>query len=351
MDIIELSELYELSTDVEQEPVLDPRTEVEADEDTYARVVLAPLPQGYGVTLGNPMRRILYSGLSGYAVGGVVFDRYSLAGDGCLRGTDAPPDLICHRLARAAILAMSTDAPRRGVMRLSATGARRVVRLGDIECPGGFGIVNPDVEVAGLTGAEGVSLSASVFFLKGKGYELSDIPGDRAAGRYVLDRAFTPVRRVEYAVERMRVGASTRFERLRMEVWTNGSVRALDAIRETAVSIGGGFGMIIAALSDDPRLASLRVAAGAERATGDVALIMKYREPVERLALGGRATNVLRRAGVASVLDLLALSYDDLHDLKGFGNRTYDEIARSLSSGGYLDRVDEDSHWRRAVAD
>ena len=351
MDIIDLDELYALSTDVEQEPVVEPALDVEVNEDTYARVVLSPLPQGYGVTLGNPMRRILYSGLSGYAVGGVVFDGYAVADDGCLLGTNAAPDLICHRLARAGIVATDAGAPRRGVLRLSVSGARRVVRLGDLECPDGFGIVNPDIEVAELTGPAGVSLSASVSFLKGRGYALSESPGDRAAGRYLLDSAFTPVRRVEYTVERMRVGASTRFERLRMEVWTNGTVRALDAVFETAATIGGGFGMIIAALSEDPRLVALGMSAGGDRVVEDLALIMKYREPVERLSLGGRATNVLRRAGIASILDLLALSYDDLRGLKGFGNRTYDEIVRSLASGGYLDRVDDDSHWRRAVGD
>lgn len=351
MDVIELSELYELSADVEQERVPDPTVDVEANEDTYARVVLSPLPQGYGVTLGNPMRRILYRGLAGYAVAGVVFDNYAVAEDGCLLGTSESPDVICARLAHAGIVAKRPDAPRRGVLRLSVSGARRVVRLGDLECPEGYEIANPDMEVAEMTDVPGASLSASVSFLKGQGYVLSETPGDRDAGRYVLDRAFTPVRRVEYSVERMRVGASARFERLRMEVWTNGTVRALDAILETAASIGGGFGMIIAALSEDPRLAALGVSAGGERVSEDVALIMKYREPVERLSLGGRATNVLRRAGVVSVLDLLTLSYDDLHGLKGFGNRTYEEILRALDSGGYLGRVNEDSHWRRAVAD
>ncbi len=350
MRVLDFDNLQEMYRE-EPERVVKPTLVVEVNEGSYAQVSLGPLPQGYGVTLGNPLRRILYRGIDGYAVVGIVFDNYRLTGDGFLLGTKSRPEDIVLRVraARIATRVPADTAPKRGVMRLSASGPGRIVTLADLRCGDDFEVVNPDKAVAELSDIPGARLNASVSFMRGRGYLTAPDSSNTEIGRYLTDGMFSPVLRVDYVVERMRVGAQTNFEKLIVSVRTNGIVNALGAIFLCAERIGSTFGRIVRLVDARPGLDALALRSDMDSKTNSLGA-RRLQMPVESLRLGTRAVNILSRAGVVSIMDILTLTQDEMFMLRGFGKGTYREIAMALESGGYLDGLDAQLHWRGAAS-
>ncbi len=339
--------LYWISQE-EAKPEMNPALVVEVDEGDHVRLSLSPLPRGYGVTLGSPLRRARYRGHRGYAVVGVVIDDHELDDAGVLRGTlsRAEDVVMSLRSARIAYLGAANPPPRRGVMRLDVAGPGVIVRLRDLAGQRDFEIVNGDSFVTELSQEVDAGLSASVSFMMGRGYEPAPGAGDPAGGRYLTDGIFSPVVRAEYAVERVRIGSRTDFEKLTVSVWTNGTLGALDAVMQSASSLGNRFEGLRAFAEGH-----LNLHPSVFRTTMDAEASMRYREPVESLNLGGRALNVLKRSGVDLALDLLDLEREDLFRLRGFGIASYREIANTLRGEGYLEDVGPDSHWTQVDSD
>ena len=331
-------------TDTEAREAARPTARAEVDEETYGRVLVEPLPRGLGVTLGSPLRRALYRGLTGYAVRGVFVNGMSHEKGETVPGTDMPVEdfLLNLRSARIAFRG-ERDLPVRCLGWLRASGANRVLTLGDLEFDLDFETVNPDEYLATLSDSSDAALDVTFWVVLGRGY--SEAPADARldAGQFILDAAYTPVRSATYSVERARVGIRTDFERLALEVRTDGTVRAIDAIKRAAVSVGGGLARVSAALGD---VLDVGLEMSREEASDSVEMrTLRRQDSIEKLGLSPRSFNILRRGYVTTVGQLLEWERDHLFSVRGLGTKSYEEIRSALTAGDYLAGVPEGSHW------
>ncbi|MEL7658661.1 MAG: DNA-directed RNA polymerase subunit alpha, partial [Bacillota bacterium] len=203
------------------------------EENNYARFVVEPLERGYGITLGNSLRRILLSSLPGAAVTSVKID-------GVLHEFSSVPgvkedvtDIILN--LKNLCLKMHTDEEK--VLRIDASG-ETVVRAGDIIHDADIDILNPDLHIATL--AENSSLYMDITVAKGRGYVPADKnkKGDHVIGVIPVDSVFSPVRKVNYTIENTRVGQRTDYNKLKLEVWTDGSISPDEAVSLSAKIMG-----------------------------------------------------------------------------------------------------------------
>ena len=265
----------------------DPSIRVIDSNDTYACVALEPLERGYATTVGNPLRRLLLSSIQGTAVTWVKIEgvphEYSV-----IPGVKEEVMDLLLSVKRIRIHALSK---RTGKMRLDVTGEGRVC-AGDIATASDYQIVNPELHIATLDNPD-VSLSIEFNVESGKGYQ-QVAQGDSMAGLPVgvlpVDAIYNPVRKVDYSVERMMVGQQTDWERLILQVWTDGAVSPLAAIQEASDNLVQHFFMFnqLSRPTDAPLdTSNLNVASEV------------YLMPIERLDLSSRTLNCLkaRQAG------------------------------------------------------
>ena len=339
MDNFDIGDIIALGVNVEP-PSTEPVAALEKDLGNHAVVSIGPLPAGWGVTIGNPLRRLLYRAPRGYALAGVAIEDFSIDEVGRARGTLSSPDeiVLALRSVRVAFRGEPKAAPRAIAARIEARGDADELLSSDVSVPPDFEIVGGPERIALLSDSPG--FSASLSYLLGKGYQLAPEGGDPGAGRFLTDRAFSPVVRADYQVERMRVGAITNFEKLVVSVWTNGTLDATAAIRQVASRLASLYSWISDWSADNGGLAVAPDAQGA-----DMAALLRHREPVERLDVGARAVTLLRRVGAETVADVLACSREDLLMLRGFGEGTYRDLVDAVERGGYTEGLAPDSHW------
>ena len=299
-----------------------PAIRVIESNDTYASVALEPLERGFATTVGNPLRRLLLSSIQGAAVTWVKIEdvphEYTV-----IPGVKEEVMDLLLSVKRIRIHAL---AKRPGKMRLDVTGEGRVC-AGDISTASDFQIVNPELHLATLDNAE-VSLSIEFNVESGKGYQ-QVAQGDSMAGLPVgvlpVDAIYNPVRKVEYSVERMMVGQQTDWERLVLQVWTDGAVSPLAAIQEASENLVQHFYMFnqLSRPADSPMdTSSLSVASEV------------YLMPIERLELSSRTLNCLKRAKLDRVGQVLELSSDDLLNIRNFGQKSLEELQGKLTELG-----------------
>lgn len=310
-------------------PLRDPEPEIPSpsirvidSNDTYACVALEPLERGYATTVGNPLRRLLLSSIQGTAVTWVKIEgvphEYSV-----IPGVKEEVMDLLLSVKRIRINALSK---RTGKMRLDVTGEGRVC-AGDIATASDYQIVNPELHLATLDNPD-VSLSIEFNVEPGKGYQ-QVAQGDSMAGLPVgvlpVDAIYNPVRKVEYSVERMMVGQQTDWERLILQVWTDGAVSPLAAIQEASENLVQHFFMFnqLSRPVDDPLdTGSLTVASEV------------YLMPIERLDLSSRTLNCLKRAKLDRVGQVLDLSSDELLNIRNFGQKSLEELQGKLTELG-----------------
>ena len=310
-------------------PLRDPEPEIPSpsirvidSNDTYACVALEPLERGYATTVGNPLRRLLLSSIQGTAVTWVKIEgvphEYSV-----IQGVKEEVMDLLLSVKRIRINALSK---RTGKMRLDVTGEGRVC-AGDIATASDYQIVNPELHLATLDNPD-VSLSIEFNVEPGKGYQ-QVAQGDSMAGLPVgvlpVDAIYNPVRKVEYSVERMMVGQQTDWERLILQVWTDGAVSPLAAIQEASENLVQHFFMFnqLSRPVDDPLdTGSLTVASEV------------YLMPIERLDLSSRTLNCLKRAKLDRVGQVLDLSSDELLNIRNFGQKSLEELQGKLAELG-----------------
>ena len=310
-------------------PLRDPEPEIPSpsirvidSNDTYACVALEPLERGYATTVGNPLRRLLLSSIQGTAVTWVKIEgvphEYSV-----IQGVKEEVMDLLLSVKRIRINALSK---RTGKMRLDVTGEGRVC-AGDIATASDYQIVNPELHLATLDNPD-VSLSIEFNVEPGKGYQ-QVAQGDSMAGLPVgvlpVDAIYNPVRKVEYSVERMMVGQQTDWERLILQVWTDGAVSPLAAIQEASENLVQHFFMFnqLSRPADDPLdTGSLTVASEV------------YLMPIERLDLSSRTLNCLKRAKLDRVGQVLDLSSDELLNIRNFGQKSLEELQGKLAELG-----------------
>ena len=307
---------------------LKPEIRVIESEDTYGKVAVEPLPRGFGLTIGNPLRRILLSSTNGSAITWVKIDEI-------VHEYAAVPGVkeeVMELLLNIKRIRIRSQSDRAGKMRLDVTGEGRVC-AGDISTSSDFEIVNPELHLATLD-ADDSRLSIEFNVEQGVGYQpaaQADGTTNPPVGVLPVDAVFSPVRKVNYNVERTRVGQVTDYERLVMEVWTDGTIRAVEAIQQAAENLVNHF-FLFSNLN--------RVAEEGSDRTPLVVSPEIYQTPIEKLELSPRTLNCLKRSHISKVGEVLEMSDDELLKIRNFGEKSLVELKEKLAEHGVTDLLD-----------
>ena len=306
---------------------LKPEIRVLESEETYGKVAVEPLPRGFGLTIGNPLRRILLSSTNGSAITWVKIDDV-------VHEYAAVPGVkeeVMELLLNVKRIRIRSQSDRAGKMRLDVTGEGRVC-AGDISTSSDFEIVNPELHLATLD-SDTAHLSMEFNVEQGVGYQVAaqaDGTSNPPVGVLPVDAVFSPVRKVNYNVERTRVGQVTDYERLIMEVWTDGTIRAVEAIQQAAENLVDHFFLFS------------NINKVAEEGTERVPLVVSpeiYQTPIEKLELSPRTLNCLKRSHISKVGEVLEMSDDELLKIRNFGEKSLDELKEKLVEHGVTDMI------------
>ncbi len=308
-----------------------PRIEcVEREGNTYARFVVEPLERGYGITLGNSLRRILLSSLPGSAVTSVkiegVLHEFSTI-PGVLEDVT---DVILN--IKSLALKGHTDEPR--TIRIEAQG-EGVVRAGDIITDPDIEILNPDVPIATMDKDGRLFMEMKVE--KGRGYMSADKnkKPDDPIGIIPVDSIFGPVYKVNYTVEDTRVGMATDYDKLTLEVWTNGSIRPEDATSLAAKILSEHLRLFMG-LTD--KMSDVEIMVEKEEEAKNNILNMT----IEELDLSVRSYNCLKRAGINTVEELTQKTEEDMIKVRNLGRKSLEEVELKLHELGLGFKPSED---------
>jgi DNA-directed RNA polymerase subunit alpha len=301
-----------------QRPTVEPLAEAVGNRQRFA---IGPLEPGFGHTLGNSLRRTLLSSIPGAAVTSVRFDD-ALHEFSTLPGvTEDVTDIILN--LKDLVVRSASDEPV--TVRLDARGPTEVTAA-DIETTADVEILNPDLRLATLN--ERARLAIDITVERGRGYLSADRA--RAAttiGVIPVDAIFSPVRRVTFEIEPTRVEQSTNFDRLVLDIETDGSILPRDALASAGDTLRA-LVSLVADMSDEPQGLELGELAGAAGGSPDLEL------PIEDLDLSERPRNCLKRAQVNSVGELLTKTEDDLLAITNFGQKSLDEVIQKLDERG-----------------
>jgi len=296
--------------------------ESEPNDPMYGKFSYEPLERGYGVTIGNALRRVLLSSLQGAAfvavrIEGVQHEFTTIPGV-----LEDVTDIILN--IKQVRLGMLTDEPQRLSLAVSRKGP---VTAADIQTNQNVEILNPDLHLATLT--EDIELRMEFEVRMGMGYVPADMHDGLAdeIGLIKLDASFSPVRKVAYTVEQARVGQMTNYDKLILEVWTDGSVMPEDAIAYSAKIIKDQISVFI---NFDERVSGESGGEGGGNADVNDNLF----KGIDELELSVRATNCLRSANIATVGELVQRAEAEMLKTKNFGKKSLDEIKAVLSSMG-----------------
>jgi DNA-directed RNA polymerase subunit alpha len=291
-----------------------------------SKFIVEPLEPGFGYTVGNAMRRTLLSSVPGAAIAlvkieGVLHEFTTIPGI-----KEDVTELVLN--IKDIVVRMESDESS-GTLQLRARGPKEV-KASDIETPAGITIVNPDVHVASLNAKGRLDMELTVE--RGIGYDVADrMKGKDVIGVIPIDAIFSPVRRVTYVVEHTRVEQMTNYDRLVLEVETNGAVSPSEAVMHAARRLGELMGLFRELVEgplpvEEPAVESAPAYAN---------------EPIEKLELTVRTLNSLKRVGVHHVGDLLEYSIEDLMDIRNFGEKSVDEVKEKIESMGLSLKVKE----------
>jgi DNA-directed RNA polymerase subunit alpha len=301
--------------------LLQPEIRIETMEADYLHLVAEPLERGFGTTLGNALRRVLLAALPGAAITsvrieGVEHEFSTVPG----MKEDVTEFLLNLKEVRLRAFA---DRPARLFLEVSGQGE---VTAGQIQATADYEIVNPDEHLATLD-AKNSSLVVDLNVETGRGYLPATVSEGLPIGVIPVDALFTPVRRVNYRVSNTRVGQATNYDRLDMEVWTDGTVDG-----QTAVSLA-------AELVRDQmypfQLLGRPEAADEPARAVETQLFEGYDMPIEQLELSVRAYNCLKRSGLMTVGAVLEKSEEELLALRNFGEKSYLELKEKLVGAGF----------------
>jgi len=298
-----------------------PSISVEELRDNTARFMIEPLERGFGYTLGNSLRRVLLSSLPGAAITSVKIERVAHE-FGTIPGVKEDVIDILLNL-KDVVLRLHGDEP--ATMRINVRGAKEVTAA-DIEYPAEVELINPDLHIATLN--EDGRLEMEMTVESGRGYvsaERNKRPSD-TIGVIPVDSIFSPTRRVTYAVENTRVGQRTDFDKLVLEVTTDGSISPYDAVSIGAKIVNDHMTLFMEQASE---FSSVPVF------VSDVSERDKTLDsPIEDLELSVRSYNCLKREGVNTVQQLVEQSESDLVKIRNFGAKSIEEVKDKLAQLG-----------------
>ena len=312
---------YIVATEVPDAPVVpqNPTIRLIESDGNYGKLAIEPLQRGYGITIGNPLRRILLSSIPGSAVTWVKIDNV----DHEYTAIDGIKEEVMDLLLNIKRIRINSPAQRTGKMRLETTGEGTVC-AGDISTSSDFEIVNPELHLATLDNPE-VTLSIEFNVDQGIGYQpavqnegVSGLP----VGVLPVDAIFNPVRKVDYTIERTRVGQVTDYERLVLELWTDGTIGPLEAVQTAAETLVRHFFIFSNFHPDeDTETTTTRVQISPEI----------FQMPLDKLQLSPRTANCLKRAHLSKVGEVVDMSDEDLLKIRNFGERSLSELKEKLA--------------------
>lgn len=293
-----------------------------SDGSIYGKFVIEPLERGYGTTLGNSLRRVLLSSLKGCAITSVRIEGVTHEFTTIPGVVEDVLDVMLN--LKGVVLKCDSDEPQYIRLDVDRPGP---VLAGDLEVPAGVKVVNPDWHICTIS--EGGSIHAVMTSETGKGYVPADTnTTNKAVDTLTLDAVYMPIRRVAYTVEDTRVGQRTDYDKLILEVWSNGSIDVSTALSQAANLLIEHL-VPIASLSGIPTLVS--------QAQTEVETKEEMQTPnitIEDLELSVRAFNCLKRANINSIAELLTKSESDLLNIKNFGKKSSDEVIERLQAFG-----------------
>jgi len=317
-----------------------PRISTEAVQDNRGSFTVEPLERGFGYTFGNSLRRVLLSSLQGAAVTSVRIEGVAHEFSTITGVKEDVTDIVLN--LKGVVCRMHSDATEVEAP-LVATGPGEITAK-DIDLPAGVEILNPDSHVATLD--KKTKLEVYLTIGSGRGYRQAEDnkSDDQPIGVIPIDSIFSPVRRVAYAVEPARVGQRTDFDKLTLDIETDGSVEPEAALREAAEILIGHLSIFTdAEISELPRPGGGgMIDPGAGVAPGATARAPSGMDDIliEELELGVRSYNCLKRAGIQTVGDLIAKTEDELAAIPNFGKKSIDEVQETLLARGLSLRQD-----------
>ena len=302
------------------------------EEDNYGRFVVEPLERGFGTTLGNSLRRVLLSSLPGVAVKSIkirdVVHEFST-----IPGVKEDVTEIVLNI-KGLVAKLHCDGPK--TITIEAEGACEVT-AGDIKCDADVEILNPELHIATL-GAD-AKLYMELTLDKGRGY----VSGDRnkqnmpagVIGELAVDSIYTPVLKVNFSVVPTRVGQSIDYDKLTLEVWTNGVINPQEAVSLAAKILTDHLSLFVD-LSDKGKETEIMV----EKEKGGESKVLEM--TIEELDLSVRSFNCLKRAGIKTVADLLNKSEEDMMKVRNLGRKSLEEVVWKMASLGFNLRKDDE---------
>lgn len=311
-----------------------PRIETEeiSSDSTYGRLVVEPLERGFGTTLGNSLRRVLLSSLPGVAVksikiDGVVHEFSTIPGV-----KEDVTEIVLN--IKGLIAKLHCDGPK--TVEIAVEGPC-MVTADSIKCDSEVEILNPDLHIATL--GEGAKLYMEIVLDKGRGY----VSGERnkqsmpqgVIGELAVDSIYTPVLKVNFNVEPTRVGQSIDYDKLTLEVWTNGVITAQEAVSLAAKVLTDHLTLFVD-LSDKGKSTEIMV----EKDDKGKEKVLEM--TIEELDLSVRSFNCLKRAGINTVEDLLSKSEEDMMKVRNLGRKSLEEVIWKLASLGFNLRKDDE---------
>ena len=305
-------------------------TELSAD-GKYGKFVVGPLERGYGTTIGNSLRRILLSSLPGAACTSIKIEGIQHEFS-TVPGVMEDVTEIILNLKKMAIKLHSDEVK---TVYIDAKGAQEIT-AGDLKCDSDVEIFNPELHIATLN--SDAKLNAEITISKGRGYvsaERNKAELQPIIGVIPMDSIYTPVTKVNYTVENVRVGQYTDREELAVEVWTNGTVKPDDAV-SLAAKIMNELLVLFIDLSEEAKNTDVIV----EKEENQKEKVLEM--TIEELDLSVRSYNCLKRAGINTVEDLSNKSEEDMMKVRNLGRKSLDEVIQKLASYGLALREQED---------
>lgn len=319
--------------------IVYPRIERDTLTRTYGTFVISPLERGYGITVGNALRRVLLSSLPGAAVSSIrvtgIHHEFSP-----IPGAKEDMTQLILNVKQIRLISHSEDSVR---MRLTARGAGTVTAA-DIDVPSQVEIINPEQHLLTLD-SEDAEVEVEMTVQKGRGYSPSGERGRLPIDEIPIDAIYSPIRRVRFDVDRERFGgvpgagaaasgAASEYDRLVLDVWTDGTIRPEDAVSLGSKILVRHFELTAAMgeLPDEPEVED------EEEGIPDVIA----QKPIEELGLQVRAFNCLKRAGISSVgevLERLHRGRDEMLAIRNFGEKSLDELLDALVEKGYQEFI------------
>lgn len=302
-----------------------PKIEVEAVSQNYGHFVISPLESGYGLTLGNSLRRVLLASLPGAAVSSIRISTVHHEFSTIPHVREDATRLILN--VKQIRMRSTSEDPVRIYVEVSHEGP---VTAGDLVCPPEIEIINPDLYIM-TADSNDVDLDIEMVVERGRGYSPAEERTKLPLGEIPVDAIFSPVKKAAYRVERTRIGQQTDYDKLNLEIWTDGTMEPEAALRSAAdilvqhLTLLAGAKTVVVEKQD-------------ESAEGIPSRIAEA--PIEELELTVRAYNCLKRAGITKIGEILKRmekGEDEMLAIRNFGKKSLDELVERLEEKGYMD--------------